>query len=178
VPKATRRVPHWDAHDEIGPRIATYRPRNIESSSWFAVQPFVLDCAERLPLSGWPSTIRGLRALAQLAAWAAGEGLSLDREVILDPDTVERFTELGLSDDRSRATYRAILRRVGPLLTVRAPWEPRPASVARRQVAPLIRRPRWGSFESMHCGSRPNLANAPLEHSWHWVWGLDSMAGG
>jgi hypothetical protein len=136
VPKATRRARPWAAHDEIGPRIAAYRPRNIESNSWSAIQPFVRDCVERLPLNGWASTIRILRALARLAAWAAGEGLALDPEVILDPDTVERFTELGLSDDHSRATYRAVLRRLGPLLTVRAPWEPRPASVARRQVAP------------------------------------------
>ena len=136
MPKATRRARHWAASDEIGPRIASYRPLNIESKSWSAVQPFVLDCVERLPLNGWASTIRVIRALAQLAVWAAGEGLPLDPEVILDPDTVERFTELGLPDDHSRATYRAILRRVGPLLTVRAPWEPRPASVARRQVAP------------------------------------------
>lgn len=33
------------------------------------------------------------------------------------------------------ATYRAVLRRVGPLLTSRAPWEPRPVPLARRQVA-------------------------------------------
>ncbi len=71
----------------------------------------------------------------RLAGWATGRGFRLDREVILDPDTVERFVEVGLAGDRSRATYRAALRRVGPLLTTGAPWEPRPASVARRQVA-------------------------------------------
>ncbi|MFI5042509.1 MAG: hypothetical protein ACHQNA_11800, partial [Acidimicrobiales bacterium] len=71
----------------------------------------------------------------RLAAWAAGEGLPLDAEVVLDPDTVERFIAVGLVDDRSRATYRATLRQVGPLLTRRAPWEARPVAVARRQVA-------------------------------------------
>ena len=70
-----------------------------------------------------------------MAAWAEGEGLPLDPETVLDPDTVERFVEVGLSDDHSRATYRSVLRQIGRLLTVRAPWEPRPASVARRQVA-------------------------------------------
>ena len=54
---------------------------------------------------------------------------------MLDPDTVERFVALGLVDDRSRATYRAVLRRVGPQLTRRAPWEPRPPAASRRQVA-------------------------------------------
>jgi hypothetical protein len=60
--------------------------------------------------------------------------LPLDVEVVLDPDTVERFITIGLADDRSRATYRSVLRRVGPKLTARAPWEPRAATVARRQV--------------------------------------------
>jgi hypothetical protein len=78
VPKVTTRVPHGDANDQTERRIASYRPRKIESNSWSAVQPFVLLCVERLPLSGWASTIRVLRALAQLAAWAAGEGLALD----------------------------------------------------------------------------------------------------
>jgi len=82
------------------------------------------------------AAVRVVRVLARLATWAVGEGLVLDAEVVLDPDTVERFVAVGLADDRSRATYRAVLRRVGPLLTTRAPWEPRPTTVARRQVAP------------------------------------------
>src|SRR5947209_6683109 len=32
-------------------------------------------------------------------------------------------------------TYRALLRRLGPLLTTKAPWEPRPKAVTRRHVA-------------------------------------------
>ena len=31
--------------------------------------------------------------------------------------------------ERSAATYRAVLRRVGPLLTKKAPWEPRPTAI-------------------------------------------------
>jgi hypothetical protein len=70
-----------------------------------------------------------------LAAWALGEGLPLEVELLLDPLTVERFVTVGSAGDPSGATYRSVLRRVGPLLTSRAPWEPRPASLARRQVA-------------------------------------------
>ena len=123
------------AHDEVARRVASYRPRAIESASWSAVRPFVLECAARLPLGGWASTVRILGTLARLATWAEGEGLPLDPETVLGPDTVERFVEVGLSDDQSSATYRSVLRHIGPLLTVRAPWEPRPASVARPQVA-------------------------------------------
>jgi hypothetical protein len=63
------------------------------------------------------------------------QGMSLDTEVVLDPDTIERFVAEGLAEERSRATYRAVLRRIGPLLTTRAPWEPPPRTIARRQVA-------------------------------------------
>jgi hypothetical protein len=115
--------------------LASYRPMRIDSQTWVAVRPFVIACADRLGLEGGAGSIRVVRVLARLAAWAVGEGLPLEAEVVLDPDTVERFVAVGLADDRSRATYRATLRRVGPLLTKKAPWEARPATVARRTVA-------------------------------------------
>ncbi len=99
------------------------------------VGSFVRAMAVDLGVDGDTSAnYRTRRQLLRLSSWAAGEGLTLDREVILDPSTVERFAEVALASDRSQATYRAVLRRVGPLLTRRAPWEPRPASLARRQV--------------------------------------------
>jgi hypothetical protein len=100
------------------------------------VTGFVATMAAELGLDDSPADRRTRRVLHRLCQWSTGEGLALDREVILDPDTVERFVEFGLAGDRSRATYRAALRRPGPLLTTRAPWEPRPPAVARRQVAP------------------------------------------
>lgn len=101
------------------------------------VESFVRAMAVELGLDDdTPTDYRTRRQLLRLSLWATGEGFALDREVILDPSTVERFAEVALASDRSRATYRAVLRRVGPLLTKRAPWEPRPASLARRQVAP------------------------------------------
>jgi hypothetical protein len=100
------------------------------------VAVFVEAMATDLGLGSSPADRRTRRQLRRLSEWATGEGLPLDREVILDPDTVERFVAVGLAGDRSRATYRAVLRRVGPLLTKRAPWEPRAPAVARRQVAP------------------------------------------
>jgi hypothetical protein len=112
-----------------------YRPQRLRVTDWREVRPFVVECALRLGLDGGPSAIRTVRVLAQLAAWAVREGLPLDAEMVLDPDTVERFVAVGLADDRCRATYRAVLRRVGPKLTAKAPWESRPATVARRQVA-------------------------------------------
>jgi hypothetical protein len=69
--------------------------------------------AAELGLGDSPADRRTARQLRRLSDWATGEGFPLDREVILDPDTVERFVEVGLAGDRSRGTYRAVLRRVG-----------------------------------------------------------------
>jgi hypothetical protein len=61
--------------------------------------------------------------------------MPLTWDVVLDPDTVERYICVGIPKSPSRGTYRALLRRVGPLLTTKAPWEPRPEAVNRRHVA-------------------------------------------
>jgi len=62
--------------------------------------------------------------------------MAIEWETVLDPDTVERFISVGIKEDRCRGTYRAMLRRLGPLLTTRAPWEPRAEAVNRRRAAP------------------------------------------
>jgi hypothetical protein len=115
--------------------LASYRPRALDPETWINVRPFAAQCAQQLGIDDRAGAMRVVRVLARLAAWAAGENLPLDAEVVLDPDTVERFIAVGIADDRSRATYRSTLRRVGPLLTKLAPWEARPAAVARRQLA-------------------------------------------
>ncbi|MGH2717801.1 MAG: hypothetical protein ACRDJU_04395 [Actinomycetota bacterium] len=76
-----------------------------------------------------------VRVLTQIAAWCLSQGMPLKWETVLDPDTVERFVSVGIKHDRSRGTYRARLRHLGPLLTRKAPWEPRAEAVNRRQVS-------------------------------------------
>lgn len=115
--------------------LGDYRPRRIDQGSWQAVRPFVLACADGLGLVDSASGRRVVRVLARLGEWCLAEGLPLEAEVVLDPATVERFVTAGLAGDRSQATYRGVLRRVGPMLTDRAPWEARPATIARRPTA-------------------------------------------
>ena len=119
----------WEA------RLAGYQPHGMTAERWAVVSPFVAGCMERLDMDDGPGARRVVRVLARLAGWAVGAGLPLDVEVVLDPDTVERFVAVGLADDRCRATYRSVLRRVGPRLTSRAPWEAKMPAAARRQVA-------------------------------------------
>lgn len=116
--------------------LAAYRPIEVDPDRWAEVRRFVWESVCRL---GWDSDSsaawRVLRELARIYSWAASEGLPLDVAVVLDPETVERFIAVGLAGDPSRATYRSVLRRIGPLLTTTAPWQPTPVSYARRQVA-------------------------------------------
>ncbi len=133
--KATRKLCHRTVDGEIARRLDTYEPAGFDYDEWGSVRPFVLECASRLDHAGWASTTRILWVLARLSIWVVGQGMALDPELVFDPDTVERFVAEGLSGDRSRATYRSVLRRIGPVLTAKAPWEPRPPVIARRQVA-------------------------------------------
>ena len=112
-----------------------YRPQRINAGIWRVIRPFVIGCAERLALDESPNGLRTARVLALLAEWCVSEGLDVDLEIVLDPATVERFVAVGLKGNRSQSTYRAVLRRVGPLLTRHAGWEPTPATYGRLGTA-------------------------------------------
>ncbi len=64
------------------------------------------------------------RYLAHLARYCVVEGIPLDVEQVLDPDTVDRFIRFGTADVGMsvRAAYRTDLSRIGPVLTKSAPW--------------------------------------------------------
>ena len=101
------------------------------------IEVFVEKMARDLAIGDRATDKRTRRVLRRLVDFATAQGLPLDREVILDPDSVERFVEVSLAGERSAATYRSTLRRVAPLLTRSAPWEPRPTSLGRHGlVAP------------------------------------------
>ena len=113
-----------------------YEPRHVSGEAWHArLRAFVVPAVLRLAPAGTAIASRYARVLTRISAWCLERGLPLDLEVVLDPDTVERFTSVGLADDASRGTYRADLRRIGPRLTTKAPWEPQPETATRRQVA-------------------------------------------
>lgn len=111
------------------------RQSGVDADPLTPVEWFVGEMVADLGLGDRSVDLRRRRILLRLTAWATVEGIPLDREAILDPETVERFCTVALRGERSQATYRADLRRLGPLLTTRAPWERRPAAMASRNVA-------------------------------------------
>jgi hypothetical protein len=123
-------------HPDIERWIERYVPRTVPRATWDSVlRPFVVPALHALAPMGIPSAGQSAWVLTRLGAWCLDEGLPLDPDVALDPDTVERFASVGLKDDASRGTCRAILRRIGPSLTSKAPWEPRPQALTHRAVA-------------------------------------------
>src|SRR2546430_10296860 len=81
-----------------------YRPRKIDTDLWDAsLRALVLPSILALEPAGPAIAGRYARALARLASWSVTEGLPLNLEVVLDPDTVERFTS-SLPNNRSTGT--------------------------------------------------------------------------
>lgn len=116
-----------------------YRPHGIPREVWSdgGVKAFVRDCIDKMePLKGDPIRSRYARVLARFGAWCVQNGHPLDREEVLSPEMVDHYAFVVLRHDPSGATYRADLRRIGPRVTKRAPWQPRPTPLARRHVVP------------------------------------------
>lgn len=114
----------------------SYRPQDVPAAEWEEhLRPFVAACIADLGDVPRPAAVlRYVQVLTGLADWCTRQGLPLQREVILSPEVVEHYAAQALTG-RSGATYRADLRRLGPALTTRAAWPPRPAALASRQVA-------------------------------------------
>jgi hypothetical protein len=116
--------------------LCRYGPRSVSSLVWDSqLRDFVIPAVVGLKPMGVSAAATAVRVLTQISGWCLSQGMPLDWEVVLDPDTVERFVTVGIRHARSRGTYRARLRHLGPLLTKKAPWEPRAEVVNRRRVA-------------------------------------------
>ena len=125
------------ASAEVGAWLERYQPRFVPLQLWRdQLRDFVMPAIGKLAPATPSSAGEFARALIRISVWCLSQGTALDWERVLDPDTVERFVSVGITDDSSRATYRALLRRLGPLLTSKAPWEPRPEGVSRQHLAP------------------------------------------
>lgn len=122
---------------EVARRIDSYRPRDIDPDLWDrTLGPFVLPALKASKPVGIPAMERNARVLTLSGAWCIDQGIPLDIEQVLDPDTVERFCSNGLKKTASRGSYRATLRKLGRQLTKTAPWEPRPEPMPARKVSP------------------------------------------
>jgi hypothetical protein len=114
--------------------LARYRPRRAGRELWDSIiGTFVMDAVVELAPARRPTAESYVWALRRFCQWGLEQGLDLDREVLLDPDTVERYC--GSLTRHSQNTARSILRRIGPKLARRAPWLPPPAPIPHKRIA-------------------------------------------
>jgi hypothetical protein len=134
-------APPADVHEAVTRWLSQYTPRRmVPSDLWeSSLRLFVTSAVLDIRPSGLQVAQSATWALTRLAAWGLEEGLSLDRDVLLDPDTVERFaaalSEIGVSPSTQQLA-RTHLRRMGRQLTSTAPWEPAPRSYGTHALAP------------------------------------------
>jgi len=139
-----------DPVGEVEAWICTYVPRRFDRPLWeSSIRGFVVPLLLAMRPAGRAIAARQAYALTRLAEWCVSEGMDLDVETVLDPDTVERFITTALAWSRSRATYRSDLRRIGRKLTSRAPWEPPPDPIPRRVLAPPYSSKELANFRRM-----------------------------
>ncbi|MEX1263834.1 MAG: hypothetical protein WEE66_07860 [Actinomycetota bacterium] len=120
---------------EIAEWLAKYQPKGARRDAWPLVRVFVVSSIVSLRPLHRPTAESYAWALTGLAAWGLRHYLDVDPEILLHPDNVELFCTSGVKEG-SQNTARSILRRIGPLLTRRAPWQRAPERLRHRTIAP------------------------------------------
>lgn len=118
--------------------IAVWRPttRVMPEQSWFDAAPLIRAAVTAAGYTSPESARAALRVATAFTWWAVQCDCPLDVESLFTPDRVVRYVACldGVST-RSRATYRAHLRRVGRCATRRAPWPAAPDRYSPTQPA-------------------------------------------
>lgn len=129
-----------DATDEVAQLLANHRPSTIKPAVWAdgGVGAFVRDQLLRIEGLSIEDAKRFQPILGRHAASCLKRRFPLDVEQVLDPAQVEHYitNETPDLEPNSRATYRSVLRRLGPVLTTDAPWTSSPEELGRRRQPP------------------------------------------
>ena len=99
---------------DIAAYVRSYEPRTVAPDTWDTLKPFVLDVLARYePQPGkLEATKLRLGALVAYVGWAHERGYALDRQVLLDYELVEAFTDSAGLLATTAANYRSRLRGV------------------------------------------------------------------
>lgn len=121
--------------DDVTGYVSRYVARRVPSSTWLVIAEDV-----RRAVSAAATSLESAKTMcshvAGYAAWLTGEGMPTGAESMSDLETIDRYVEVGMRGrpDGSRATRRAILRRVAERID---PFpRPRPEPLAYRFVRP------------------------------------------
>lgn len=116
--------------------IANWRGLRVPEHMRLKVVPFARSAVALAGPAPVSAVGQRLRATAALAVASLEDGMPLNIELIFDPENVDRQMIKGARDGvGTAATYRAVLRKMGPLVTKKAPWSPPLRGLPRRSLA-------------------------------------------
>lgn len=121
---------------EVTRGVHAFIPQGLRArTAWPHTHRLVVEAAQ-LSTCSPRNLAKYLSHLSDFAAWAHAEGVPLVLESLLDPDVIERYIAVGMagSKDSTRATRRAILRRIARHCT--CPPQDLPLPIAYRRVRP------------------------------------------
>jgi len=118
--------------------IRSYVPRNVAPAVWAELGPFVRRAVEKAQphTRSQPDVL--MSAVAQLAIWSREVGLPLAENVLLHPDTIDRFVieRYSAAAAGTRSNYRSRLRRVGEQVLGHAVYPLQPMPYGRAELLP------------------------------------------
>ena len=97
--------------EELEESLITYRPREVDDTTWREIRPLLLAVMRRSQLTSVPSLRQRCADVVRLARWARSVGRELTLEVVMTPEVIEEFILTGCVDepDSSRSTRRSRL---------------------------------------------------------------------
>jgi len=102
----------------VAETIARFSPRSLPPSAWARIEAPARQWVSHAALTDTREAVVVMSVVSQLLVWADGHGEPLEPEVLLHPETIDRFLAEGCGHLKvgTRATYRTHLRRIGRAL--------------------------------------------------------------
>ncbi len=125
--------------ESIEAYIRAYHPYDpLVRAVWERIGGFVISVVLTLGPQNHSQAKMALRVAGWVTAFAVGDGYPLDIEEIFTPEVVGHWDEVELArySPGTAADFRSRARTIGREVTRRAPWEPRPRRLPRRQLRP------------------------------------------
>jgi hypothetical protein len=124
--------------DDVSRLIARFSPDEVPAEVWARVEGPVREWVQRAEPKTLERARNLLNAVTQLAIWGDTLGLPLEPEVLLRPETIDRFVVEGCRDltDGTRTNYRTALRAVGRKVLSPDLFPPQPIALPRSPKEP------------------------------------------
>ena len=127
-----------DLPPELQQLLDDYIPKDIESDTWTAIRPTVVDVMRRTDTTGAEKFRKQRGWVTQLAAWSHANGLTLGLDELLTTGRIHGFTSRSLTSDSdsSRATKRSKLLEVARQANPAFDGPPRGQQISRPRIKP------------------------------------------